>query len=58
MDYFLHLVDDGNARIPIQCPRLLRDPIVRASSALSLRQDDGRGSKKQPLVLRLLQRLS
>ena len=39
-------------------PRLLRDPIVRASSALSLRQDDGRGSKKQPLVLRLLQRLS
>jgi glycine/D-amino acid oxidase-like deaminating enzyme len=39
-------------------PRLLRDPLVRASSALSLRQDDGGGSKKQPLALRLLQRLS
>jgi glycine/D-amino acid oxidase-like deaminating enzyme len=39
-------------------PRLLRDPMVRASSALSLRQDDGRGSRKQPLLLRLLQRLS
>jgi glycine/D-amino acid oxidase-like deaminating enzyme len=39
-------------------PRLLRDPLVRASTAHSLRQDDGRGSAKQPLLLRLLQRLS
>jgi glycine/D-amino acid oxidase-like deaminating enzyme len=39
-------------------PRLLRDPLVRASSAHSLRQDDAGGSKKQPLLLRLLQRLS
>ena len=39
-------------------PRLLRDPLVRASSAHSLRQDDSGGSTKQPLLLRLLQRLS
>jgi len=39
-------------------PRLLRDPLVRASSAHSLRQDDTGGSTKQPLLLRLLQRLS
>jgi hypothetical protein len=39
-------------------PRLLRDPLVRASSAHSLRQDDAGGSKKQPLLLRLLQHLS
>jgi glycine/D-amino acid oxidase-like deaminating enzyme len=39
-------------------PRFVRDPLVRASSALSLRQDDAGGSKKQPLLLRLLQRLS
>jgi glycine/D-amino acid oxidase-like deaminating enzyme len=39
-------------------PRLLRDPLVRASSAHALRQDDAGGSKKQPLLLRLLQRLS
>jgi hypothetical protein len=31
---------------------------VRASSAHSLRQDDSGGSTKQPLLLRLLQRLS
>jgi len=39
-------------------PRLLRDPLVRATTAHSLRQDDAGGSKKQPLLLRLLQRLS
>lgn len=39
-------------------PRLLRDPLVRASSAHSLRQDDAGGSAKLPLLLRLLQRLS
>jgi len=39
-------------------PRLLRDPLVRASSAHSLRQDDSGGSTKQPLLMRLLQRLS
>jgi len=39
-------------------PRLLRDPLVRASSAHSLRQDDSGGSTKQPLLLRLLQRFS
>jgi len=39
-------------------PRLLRDPMVRLSNAYSLRQDDGSGSGKLPLVLRLLQRLS
>jgi glycine/D-amino acid oxidase-like deaminating enzyme len=39
-------------------PRLLRDPLVRASTSYSLRQDDAGGSKKQPLLLRLLQRLS
>ena len=39
-------------------PRLLRDPLVRLSSAHSLRQDDTGGSTKQPLLLRLLQRLS
>jgi glycine/D-amino acid oxidase-like deaminating enzyme len=39
-------------------PRLLRDLLVRASTAYSLRQDDTGGSTKQPLVLRLLQRLS
>jgi glycine/D-amino acid oxidase-like deaminating enzyme len=39
-------------------PRLLRDPLVRLSSAHSLRQDDSGGSTKQPLLLRLLQRLS
>jgi glycine/D-amino acid oxidase-like deaminating enzyme len=38
-------------------PRFVRDPLVRASSALSLRHDDKGGSKKQPLLLRLLQRL-
>jgi glycine/D-amino acid oxidase-like deaminating enzyme len=39
-------------------PRLLRDPLVRASSSHSLRQDDSGGSTKQPLLLRLLQRFS
>ena len=39
-------------------PRLLRDPLVRLSTAHSLRQDDAGGSTKQPLLLRLLQRLS
>jgi len=38
-------------------PRLLRDLLVRASSAQSLRQDDSGGSKKQPFMMRLLQRL-
>jgi len=38
-------------------PRLLRDMLVRASSAQSLRQDDSGGSKKQPFMMRLLQRL-
>jgi glycine/D-amino acid oxidase-like deaminating enzyme len=38
-------------------PRLLRDPLVRASTAHSLRQDDSGGSTRQPLLLRLLQRL-
>jgi glycine/D-amino acid oxidase-like deaminating enzyme len=39
-------------------PRLIRDALVRASTAYSLRQDDSGGSTKQPFVLRLLQRLS
>jgi glycine/D-amino acid oxidase-like deaminating enzyme len=39
-------------------PRLLRDPLVRASTALSMRQDDTGGSGRLPFVLRLLQRLS
>jgi hypothetical protein len=39
-------------------PRLLRDPLVRASTAMSLRQDDTGGSGRLPFVLRLLQRLS
>ena len=38
-------------------PRLLRDPLVRLSSAQSLRQDD-RGGSKPPFLFRLLQRLS
>jgi glycine/D-amino acid oxidase-like deaminating enzyme len=39
-------------------PRLLRDPLVRWSSAHSLRQDDTGGAGKLPVVFRLLQRLS
>jgi glycine/D-amino acid oxidase-like deaminating enzyme len=39
-------------------PRLLRDPLVRLSTAYSLRQDDSGRSRKLPLFLRLLQRLS
>jgi len=39
-------------------PRPLRDLLVRASTAYSMRQDDSGGSTKQPLLLRLLQRLS
>jgi len=39
-------------------PRPLRDLLVHASTAHALRQDDAGGSKKQPLLLRLLQRLS
>jgi hypothetical protein len=39
-------------------PRLLRDPLVRMSSAMSLRQDDTTGSGKPPFMFRLLQRLS
>jgi len=39
-------------------PRLLRDPLVRLSTSQSLRQDDAGGSTKQPLLMRLLQRLS
>jgi hypothetical protein len=39
-------------------PRLLRDLLVRASTAYSLRQDDTGRSGKPPLMFRLLQRLS
>ena len=39
-------------------PRLLRGPLVRAITALSMRQDDTGGSGRLPFVLRLLQRLS
>jgi hypothetical protein len=39
-------------------PRLLRDPLVRASSAYSLRQDDTGGSGKLPFVFRVLERLA
>jgi glycine/D-amino acid oxidase-like deaminating enzyme len=38
-------------------PRLLRDPLVRASTALQQRQDDAGRVRKPPLLLRLLQRL-
>jgi len=39
-------------------PRLLRDPLVRASAAFSLRQDDSGRSGKLPFLFRVLQRLS
>jgi hypothetical protein len=39
-------------------PRLLRDPLVRWSSAQSLRQDDTGGSGKLPFLFRALERLS
>jgi hypothetical protein len=39
-------------------PRLLRDPMVRATSAHQLRQDDAGVATKPPLLMRLLQRLA
>jgi hypothetical protein len=39
-------------------PRLLRDPLVRLSTAVSIRQDDSGRAGKPPLMFRLLQRLS
>jgi glycine/D-amino acid oxidase-like deaminating enzyme len=39
-------------------PRLLRDPMVRASSAHQLRQDDAGVAVKPPLLMRALQRLA
>jgi glycine/D-amino acid oxidase-like deaminating enzyme len=39
-------------------PRLLRDPMVRATSAHQLRQDDAGAIVEPPLLMRLLQRLA